>query len=179
MAISQWDGQVEAYVAQVQLGNRAAFEKLYHLTSGKLFALVLRMLADKEIAADILQESYLKVWRSAGSYRADLGGAWAWMCQVVRNTALDRLRQQARQPGFEGDEVIGQVSGADSNTWLERHDLDKCLDEIKEQPRTAIVLAYMYGMSHQELQERLGAPLGTLKSWIRRGLQELNRCLHA
>lgn len=179
MSVNQWNSQIEAYMAQIQLGHRPAFEKLYQLTSGKLFALVSRMIPDRDNAAEVLQESYIKIWHSADRYRADLGGAWAWICQVTRNAALDRLRQHSRQLPIEDESEIEWLVGEDSQIWLEQHDLSRCLQYVKEQPRKAIVMAYLHGLTHQELVQRLNAPLGTLKSWIRRGLKELNECLHA
>lgn len=173
----RWNRQLEACLAQVKLQHRPAFEELYRLTNGKLYALTLKIIPDRELAADALQESYTKIWRHADSYRSDLGGAWAWLCQLTRNTAIDWIRRSERRPESSDDPLIGQLIGDDSGLWQQHHDLSRCLRKIREEPRTAIVSAYLYGLTHAELAERLQTPLGTLKSWIRRGLKELHQCL--
>lgn len=181
MAVDAWSLQVETYLAQVQLRHRPAFEALYQHTSSRLFGLVCKIVTDREIAADVLQEAFLKVWQSADKYRSGLGGAWAWICQLTRNCALDRVRQSQRSPLSQGvdDEVLSELVGDESEYWAGEKDLSRCLQKIREEPRKAIVLAYIHGLSHSELVVQLDTPLGTLKSWIRRGLKELNVCLEA
>ncbi|MEH6651378.1 MAG: sigma-70 family RNA polymerase sigma factor [Motiliproteus sp.] len=174
-----WNSQVESCLAQVQLRHQPAFEELYQLTNGKLYALTLRIIPDRELAADVLQESYLKLWRNAANYRSGLGGAWAWICQLTRNCAIDRARQMLRRPESPEDPLLSQLVGDDSGLWQLNHDLSRCLRTIREEPRSAIIYAYLHGLTHSELAERLQTPLGTLKSWIRRGLKELNQCLEA
>ncbi|MEH6470892.1 MAG: sigma-70 family RNA polymerase sigma factor [Halopseudomonas sp.] len=164
-------------MAQVQLQHRPAFEELYRLTNGKLYGLTLKIIPDRELAADALQDSYTKIWSNAGSYRSDLGGGWAWLCQLTRNCAIDRVRQAQRRPEHQDDELLQQLIGDDSSLWQQHHDLSRCLQQIRAEPRNAIISAYLYGLTHAELCEHLQTPLGTLKSWIRRGLKELNRCL--
>ncbi len=179
MRPESWDREIETCLAQVKLQHRPAFEQLYRLTSGKLYALTLKIIPDRELAADSLQDSYTKIWRSADRYRSDLGGGWAWMCQITRNGAIDRVRLAQRRPESPEDPQLSQLIGDDSGLWQQHHDLSRCLEVLREEPRAAIVCAYLYGLSHSELSERLQAPLGTLKSWIRRGLKELNQCLKA
>lgn len=174
-----WNSQIESCLAQVQLQHRPAFEQLYRLTSDKLYALTLKIIPDRELAADALQESYLKIWHNVGRYRSDLGGAWAWICQLTRNTAIDRIRQAQRRPEHNDESLLAQLVGDESGLWQQQYDLSRCLQLIRQEPRTAIVSAYLYGLSHAELAKRLQTPLGTLKSWIRRGLKELNQCLES
>ncbi|MEH6822495.1 MAG: sigma-70 family RNA polymerase sigma factor [Motiliproteus sp.] len=174
-----WNSQIESCLAQVKLQQRSAFEELYQLTNGKLYALTLKIIPDRELAADALQESYTKIWRNASGYRSDLGGGWAWICQLTRNSAIDRVRQAQRRPESPEDPLLDLLVGDDSGLWQQNHDLSRCLNKIREEPRAAIVSAYLYGLTHSELSERLQTPLGTLKSWIRRGLKELNQCLEA
>ncbi len=159
-----WNSQVESCLAKVQLRHQPAFEELYRLTNEKLYALTLNIIPDQELAADTLQESYLKIWRNAGSYRSDLGGAWAWICQLTRNCAIDRVRQAQRRPESPEDPLLNHLIGDDSRLWQQHHDLSRCLRKIREESRAAIVSAYLYGLTHSELAERLQTPLGTLKS---------------
>ncbi|WP_432470721.1 RNA polymerase sigma factor [Amphritea sp. HPY] len=176
-----WKKQIETLLGQVRLKHQPAFEKLYQLTSGKLYALILKMIPDPELAADALQESYTKIWRQADRYRSDLGEdwAWSWMCQLTRNTAIDRIRQTVRRQETQFEEGLLEHT-VDQDSFLdERRDLNRCLQSIKQEPRQAIMLTYVYGFSNAELAEKLNTPLGTLKSWIRRGLKELQQCLQS
>ncbi|MEH6576333.1 MAG: sigma-70 family RNA polymerase sigma factor [Amphritea sp.] len=179
LSSSTWKQQVESLLGQVRLHHQPAFEKLYQLTSGKLYALILKMTPDRELAADALQESYTKIWRQAERYRSDLGEdwAWAWMCQLTRNTAIDRIRQTGRRRESPLEDSLLDHALDESDHWDERRDLNRCLQSIKPEPRQAIMLTYVYGFSNAELAEKLNTPLGTLKSWIRRGLKELQQCL--
>jgi len=171
--------KVEILLAQVCLKDQTAFESLYQGTSPKLYGLILKMIQDKDIAADILQESFNKIWHQAPSYRSDLGEnwAWAWMCQITRNTALDHIRKVNRRPESPLEETdINQITD-EGMAIAEQRDLNYCLNQLKQEPRRVIVLAYVHGFSHSELADKLSTPIGTLKSWIRRGLKELELCL--
>lgn len=174
-----WKQQVEGCLALVKLKHQAAFEELYQLTSSKLYGLVYKMVSDKEIAADLLQESFTKVWQQAQQYRSDLGNAWAWMCQLTRNTVIDWLRTQQRKPTEVDETEVMDLASGDHGVWEDNKDLSECLKRIREEPRAAIVSAYLYGFSHSELADKMAVPLGTLKSWIKRGLKELQQCLEA
>ncbi|RDE24967.1 RNA polymerase subunit sigma-70 [Motiliproteus coralliicola] len=179
MQPEQWNREIEACLAQIKLRHRPAFETLYRLTSARLYGLTLKIISDRELAADTLQESYAKIWNNADAYRSDLGGGWAWICQLSRNNAIDRVRQIQRQPEQLDDSLIDQLAGDESGLWQQHHDLSRCLQKIREEPRVAILSSYIHGLTHAELSARLQVPLGTLKSWIRRGLKELHQCLEA
>lgn len=181
LSSTAWKKQVESLLGQVRLHDQSAFEKLYRLTSGKLYALILKMIPDPELAADTLQESYTKIWHQAELYRSDLGEtwAWSWMCQLTRNTAIDRIRQAGRRQETPFEESLLEHTVNQDSFLDERRDLNSCLQTIKPEPRQAIMLTYVYGFSNAELAEKLNAPLGTLKSWIRRGLKELQQCLQS
>lgn len=171
--------ELELLLGQIQLRHRPASEKLYQLTSSRLHSLVLRIVQTPEEAADVLQESYLKIWRNSDLYRADLGSAFGWLCQVARNSALDRGRKQGRQRELdteEFDQLLNAVEAAQPDL-ADAADLSKCLQQIRQEMKKPLLLSYVYGMSHSELVEHLGAPLGTLKAWIRRGLMELRTCM--
>lgn len=174
-----WKLKIETLISKVQHQDQAAFETLYQITSAKLYGLILKIVPDAEIAADILQESYIKIWYQAKLYHRNLGDdwAWAWICQITRNTALDQIRRTGRRSEVQLEETAIQAFNDDSKQLSEQRDLNRCLIQLKTEPRNAIVLAYIHGFSHTELANKLNTPIGTLKSWIRRGLKELAICL--
>ncbi len=179
MSDDAWKREVEQLLAQVKLKHQPAFAQLYDLTNAKLYGLILKIIPDEAIAADVLQDAYSKIWFQAEQYRADLGSAWSWLCQLTRNQAIDRLRQRNRLKETSEDEAPESYSADTSGLWPEHLDLGRCLQAIRAEQQQVIISAYIHGWSHSELVERFDAPLGTLKSWIRRGLKELRECLEA
>ncbi|MFQ3236946.1 MAG: RNA polymerase sigma factor (sigma-70 family) [Paraglaciecola sp.] len=161
-------------------GDKQAFATLYQATSKQLYAVSLKMLTRKELAEEALQEAYVRIWHNAGEYRVGKGSVLTWMVSIVRYRALDILRYnkvRKEEDLMDNDTVDphqpGLISGA------EQHLLDKCLQELDLQQRQAIHLAYFNGLSHHEVVKHLDSPLGTIKSWIRRGLTSLQRCITA
>ncbi|WP_293265057.1 sigma-70 family RNA polymerase sigma factor [Neptunomonas sp.] len=174
-----WNHEVDILMAQVKLKHSPAFKKLYEQTSGKLYGLLIKMLGDKELAADVLQDAYAKIWQNAAQHDSSMGEAWPWLCQVTRNTALDKLRQVKRYPlSLEDVEWVEEIHES-NHLWQDSYDMRRCLGKLKREPRQAIIFSYLYGLTHKELSEQLKQPLGTLKSWIRRGMKELEACLGA
>lgn len=174
-----WKRDVEQALAQVKLKHQPAFSHLYDLTNAKLFGLVLKIIPDQDLAADVLQEAYQKIWLNAPKHRSDLGSAWSWLCQLTRNQAIDRVRQRQRLNETSQDAATEDFSSDSASIWPEQLDLSRCLQTIRTEQQNVIISSYVYGLSHAELAEKFDAPLGTLKSWIRRGLQELRECLEA
>lgn len=174
-----WDQTIDNLMRGVAQHNSACFKQLYQQTNPKLYALVLKMSVDPDLAADILQEAYTKVWLNAAKHNSELGSAWPWLCQLFRNTALDRLRQRQRQPLSLEDSQWIEASQNLNEHWQCDIDLKHCMAKLNPQPRQALLYAYVYGYSHRELAEQFQQPLGTLKSWIRRAMQELKLCLSA
>ena len=180
------DSKVEAkplneLLVAVAAGDRSAFAPLYQATSAKLFGVVLRILRNRQQAEEVLQEVYIRIWRRAADYRAEKGTPMTWMITIARNRSLDwRRRKQAEVPLDEqpGREDWG---GAGPRDWTAAHqdvlDLNRCLEELEEQQKDCILLAYCEGYTHQELAVRLDRPVGTVKSWIRRGQIRLKQCL--
>lgn len=174
---------VEA-MARVAQGERSALEKVYQMTSGKLFATIVRVVRGRERAEDLLQEVYVKVWHRAGRYDPAKGSPISWLCTVARNTALNDLRRESRSTELAGDELpeVADESLVPADDWLcdaeEYEALAHCLDQLQDDHRLSIKLAYFDGFSHSELAEKLDVPLGTMKSWIRRGLIGLKGCLN-
>ena len=172
-------------LARCALGDRASFEKLYKATSAQLYGLVLRIVKDQDLAHEVLQEAYVKIWNKAGDFRLDKAKPMTWMGTIVRNQAIDLLRRSATQPS--GSESVDELHWlADENTpdpqeqasqMQENQALKRCLQHLEGDQRRAMLLAYFNGLTHEELAERLERPLGTVKSWLRRGLQRLKQCL--
>jgi RNA polymerase sigma-70 factor (ECF subfamily) len=170
-------------LARCALRDEGALERLYRLTAPRLFALALRMLKRRDWAEDVLQDCFLAVWRHAADYRPERGEALAWMAAILRNRALDWLRrvdpetslEEEAFPEWATDERPGPLDRVLSSAAARA--LEDCLTRLQPRQRQAITFAYYQGLTHEELAQRLGEPLGTVKTWIRRGLEQLRKCL--
>lgn len=167
---------------KVANGNQLAFEDLYERTSAQLFAVALKMLKNKDNAEEALQEAFIRIWYKADYYKEGRGTVLTWMVSIVRYRALDMIRnkkvrkedalsEQAEQENASELETmnVGQETG--------QNKIDNCMQTLDSQQKQAIHLAYFQGLSHSEVVMHLDSPLGTIKSWIRRGLVSLQRCL--
>lgn len=174
-------GDLTALLRATSTGDPQAFEALYDRTSAKLYGICLRLLGDEAEAQDVLQDTYVRVWQKAHSFDAGKASPITWLAIVARNKAIDRLRQKKPASDEIGaaEEVADQ--GPSAIEVIERaQDSDRlagCLDELEERSREVIRAAFLDGATYPELAERKGVPLGTMKSWIRRGLQRLRGCL--
>lgn len=169
-------------MSKIAAGDRDALRQLYQASSAKLFGVVLRILSDREESEDVLQEVYVTVWRRADRYDAAKAGVMTWLSTIARNRAIDRLRARgpmAYAEPVEGLQIADDARGAD--LILEASDdsarLQGCLGELDERTQGVIRTAFFEGVTYEVLAGRLGAPLGTVKSWIRRGLARLKGCL--
>ena len=172
-------------LARCALADGGAFAELYAATSAKLFAVVLRILKNRELAEDALQDVYIRIWQSAADYHAGRGAVMTWMTSIARYRAIDMLRRAnagIKVSAGDADAVdtqhapgAGPVEFAVQQAANTR--LTACLDELDPPRRTCLVLAYCDGYTHDELSVKLGSPVGTIKSWIRRGLLALKACL--
>lgn len=172
---------VSVLIGRVALGDRAAFRRLYDLTSPKLFSVCLRILRDRGEAEDALQEVYVKVWHNASKFQVSGYSSITWLSAVARHHAIDRIR--ARKP-IAAD--IEQVMEAPDDRpdpersvlmASERGRIDRCLDELKAERAEAVRGAYVEGYSYQELADRYRLPVNTLRTWLRRSLKSLRDCL--
>lgn len=167
---------------QVARGDRTAFAELYRRASPKLFPVALRITQRRDLAEEVLQESFVAVWNQAASYDPIKGSPMIWMTTIVRHRAIDQRRRRANladaTPGSD-DALLALVAGESdrADRGAELAALQHCLDELEAQPRQAVLLAYIHGYTHDELASRLATPIGTIKSWIRRSLERLKRCL--
>ncbi|ULX54858.1 RNA polymerase subunit sigma-24 [Cupriavidus taiwanensis] len=179
--------RLEGLLQAVAVGERQALRALYDLTATKLFGLALRITGRRDWAEDVVQESFVSIWHHAGDYRPQLAAPMTWMTAIVRNRALDCLRRAAaaRVPQtveleqdlaeWLADDAAGPAELAEASQQARA--LNRCLQRLEQSQRQAIMLAYLQDLSHAELAERLRAPLGTVKSWIRRGLERLRSCM--
>jgi RNA polymerase sigma-70 factor (ECF subfamily) len=173
--------ELEDLIRAVARGDRAAFASLYDRTSAKLYGICLRLLRDEAEAQDVLQDAYVSVWNKAEHYDSAKASPITWLAVLARNKAIDRLRQ--RRIGSDDLDAAANVEDDSPSafTVVERQQdaarLAGCLEELEDRARTMIRAAFLDGATYPELAEREGVPLGTMKSWIRRGLQRLRGCL--
>jgi len=166
-------------------GDRAALRVVYQDTSAKLFGVCLRILKDRGEAEDVLQEVFVTVWRRAASFDPGRASPITWMVAIARNRAIDRLRASAvsrrMEPIESADAVSDPAPAAVERVELaQQHQrLSRCLEELEARHASAIRAAFLDGTTYEELAARMSVPLGTMKSWIRRGLLKLRTCLEA
>jgi RNA polymerase sigma-70 factor (ECF subfamily) len=184
-SIRERDRRLQQLLASCTIRDRRAFAQLYGLTSAKLYGVILRILNREEWAQDCLQEAYIKIWNRAESYRADLASPMTWMATIARNQALDQLRKRRHEVRMSETECFPEEVDQEllPQDRLQQSDegrrLNRCLAELKSEQRQIIALAYFRGLSHEELAARTKIPMGTVKTWIRRGLAQLKRCLES
>lgn len=181
--------QLERLLARVALRDREAFRQLYDACAPQLLGVALRLLRRRDLAEDVLQDAFTSVWHRADSYRADASQPMTWLTSVVRNRALDLLRAESlRRAESLDDDDDGQggvaALGDDRPSPLglleqaaDALHLRRCIDDIDGPQRQCLALAYYHGLSHSELAEHLGSPIGSVKVWLRRGLDKLRRCM--
>jgi len=176
-------------LARVATGDQQAFAELYDWSSSLLFTLALRILGDREEAAEVLQEVYLEVWRKVVRYNPARGSPTAWLVTMTRSRALDRLRSRAARGYGMTDSIQnrpladlpdGNPSPLQASADLELRALvEKALVELPEAQREALELAYYQGLSHTEIAARLNEPLGTVKTRIQLGMSKLRAALRS
>lgn len=166
-------------------GDRKAFARLYDLTAPRLYGLSLKICREASVAEDVLQEAFVRIWRHAHRFEPDRGQPMAWLCTIVRFLAIDTVRRRRPESPLgaqeEIDELQDEAPDPLANTILseESRVVRGCLEALAEAQRLCIRLAYFNGYTHQQVRARLGVPLGTVKSHIRRGLLQLKRCLES
>jgi len=173
-------------MARVALQDRAAFERVYKATSAHLLGVALRILNSRERAEEVLQEAFVNVWHGARSYNPSVATPMTWLINIVRNKSIDTLRSgvaERRTTGALEDEAL-EVQGDSQlepqqllDTSMQRAHIDACMAALNPQQRQALALAYYKGLVHSEIAQQMGAPLGTTKAWVRRGLDKLKECL--
>jgi RNA polymerase sigma-70 factor, ECF subfamily len=171
-------------LARTALKDQQAFAELYRMTSPHLYAVALRIFREAAAAEEVLQESFVNIWHHAGSYVAAKSQPLTWLTSIVRNRCLDQLRRREVETVTMDDEEEGVTIAAEDPTPLElllagadAHAVRDCVEALEPGQKQAIALAFFQGLSHSELAGHLRQPLGTVKSWVRRGLERLRDCL--
>jgi RNA polymerase sigma-70 factor, ECF subfamily len=187
---------LQALIVAAASGDHAAFAQIYERTHAHLFGVAIRILGQGQAAEDALQEAYVSIWKSAEAYRSEVNGQviqpMTWLIAIVRNKALDAFRARARRKenalpepdDLEGDAMDGAAHPAPGPMQLldqATHSLhiEDCMKALDGSHRQSLALAYYQGLSHSEVAEHMGAPLGSVKAGIRRGLEKLKNCLAA
>jgi RNA polymerase sigma-70 factor (ECF subfamily) len=174
--------ELDRLLAEVAKGDESSFAELYQATSAKLFAVALRILRTREVAEEVLQESYFRVWERAKDFDPRIASPITWMSAIVRNRALDEVRRRVARP-FSDDANIEDIESEDEHP-LEalgrKEDIERllrCLDRLEPEKRQIVRLAYLDGMSREALAKRFDRPEGTIKTWLHRSLALLKGCL--
>jgi RNA polymerase sigma-70 factor, ECF subfamily len=172
-------------LAEVARGNKSAFARLYGLTHAKLLGVALRILKDRALAEDVLQESYLKVWRHASSYDPAIASPMTWMATIVRHGAIDTVRKRQIEAVTGDDEMMSALPSNDPDPVDEMHlarlrpKALAAFARLPKQKRQLIMLAYLRDRSRHDLSIRLGIPANTVKTHLRRALLELRATMFA
>ncbi|CUA91364.1 RNA polymerase sigma factor [Comamonas thiooxydans] len=187
MSAKTSDNELMDLLDRVATRDERALKLLYDLTASRLYGLALRIVANKEWAEDVLQESFLGIWRSAETYRDSLSPPLAWMGMLVRSRALDFLRRRRAERlhlnvSIESVEDLLQDQDAQAPMQLieaseQAAALHQCLQQLAQPQRQVVSLAYLRDLSHSELASSLKLPLGTVKTWMRRSLEQLRKCM--
>jgi RNA polymerase sigma-70 factor, ECF subfamily len=177
-----------ALLARVALRDAGAFERLYQATSAHLLGVAYRICNNRDRAEELLQEAFVNVWHGAGSYNAAIAAPMTWLINIVRNKTIDAIRSHANERASTqplDDQALAVAADASQEPHhlfdeaLLRSRIAACMVELSAAQRQALALAYYRGMVHTEIATVLGAPLGTAKAWVRRGLDKLKSCLEA
>ena len=171
-------GDLAFLIGRCANGDRGAFRRLYELRSAHLYAIALRIVRHPGLAEDAVHDAFIQIFKNAGSFDPSRGNPEAWMISVTRYRALDIVRRQGRE--ITGVELPDETDQSpDPLRHAESRVLDRCLELLEIDKRRMVVLAFVDGYSHSELSDLFKMPLGTVKSWIRRSLTTIRRCLDA
>jgi RNA polymerase sigma-70 factor, ECF subfamily len=169
-------------LAAVAKGDAGAFERLYGATRAKLYGVLLRILGRPELAEEVMQETYLKVWKMAGKFDPNLASPITWMVAIARNRAIDIVRKRGDLSIEEEPEAL-EVA-AESPAPLARREMSEelkrllsCLGKLEPEKQRIVLLAYYSGWSRDQLAEKLDIPVNTIKTWLRRSLLEIRECM--
>jgi RNA polymerase sigma-70 factor, ECF subfamily len=182
-------------LSRTALGDRASFARIYELTHTHLFGLAQRMLVRRQWAEDVLQDAFISVWKNASGYNPQMSQPMTWLIAIVRNRALDALRAQGRRLDSVSTTVYDDQDAenpvvtdiadheADPLTLLssacDTQQIRGCMDSLDARVRQSLALAYYNGMSNSEVAAHLSSPLGSVKTWIRKGLMQLKACVES
>ncbi|WP_332613280.1 sigma-70 family RNA polymerase sigma factor [Achromobacter sp. ESBL13] len=181
------DFDYEAVLQECAAGRRAALDALYRQEGPRLLGVAQRLLRDRAWAEDIVHDAFVKIWKQAGTFDASRGSGRGWVYSITRNLALNALRDTARETDVDNDAAAALDARQAIEAWHDTRDafdwrasagrMAPCLEELEPVRRNCVLHAYVEGLTHSEIAHRLGAPLGTVKAWIKRSLQALRECL--
>jgi RNA polymerase sigma-70 factor, ECF subfamily len=183
--VGQDNDLLDRLLADVATGNRSAFESLYRATSAKLFGICLRVLPERADAEEVLQEVFAGIWLKAAQFDPSRASAIAWLAMIARNKAIDRLRTQPARGSQAAIELADEVADTGpspqrtTETADDRSRLEACLAQLEPKRQALIRAAFFDDTTYEELARRSASPLGSVKSWIRRGLMQLRGCLES
>lgn len=169
-------------LTKVASKDRTAFAEVYRATSAKLYGIILRILSRRDIADEILQEVYVKIWDRAGDFNPEHASPVTWMAAIARNRAIDEIRRK-RPATIEDHPEYLDVASNDETALAkivraeDGQKLADCLRRLEIEKREMVVLAYCEGLSRDELAARYQQPVNTIKTWLRRSLAQLKGCL--
>jgi RNA polymerase sigma-70 factor (ECF subfamily) len=179
--------QLRTWLAAAGRRDAAAFRSLYDASAPKLFGFALRILHKRELAEEALQEGFVSIWHAAATYQAGLAAPLTWMAAIVRNKALDILRRNDDTVAIDADQFNMDILNALHDTAAtpeqalelsgDAQALAACLATLEGLHRQVIGLAFFHDLSHSEVAQQMALPIGTVKTWIRRGLERLKTCL--
>ena len=166
----------------VARGDKRAFAHVYRAVAPKLYGIVLRILGRRDVADEVLQEVFVKIWERAGDFRADLASPITWMATIARNRALDEVRRKQPQALEETPEALQVADPAMlASDKLELSEefrrLERCLAALDDEKQAMVKLAYLNGLSREQLAGQFGKPVATIKTWLHRSLKQLKDCL--
>jgi RNA polymerase sigma factor (sigma-70 family) len=172
---------LQELLEQTSRGNHAAFRALYEATAPKLFGVVLRITQNRPMAEEVLQETYVKIWQKADRFSPEAGQPMAWLCAIARNRAIDRIRSERveRSRAGEDDSVLERIAAPIGGDVVMQESLRVCLSKLDEEARSCVILAYCSGFSREELAEKFGRPVGTIKTLLHRSVRLLKACLES
>jgi RNA polymerase sigma factor (sigma-70 family) len=179
--------QLKECLAAAGKRDAAAFRRLYDASSAKLFGFALRILNKRELAEEVLQESFVAIWNNAANYQSHLAAPMTWMATIVRNKAFDHLRRTDSAVEIDAEQFDAEVMNAlqdPQRTPIDALQLSGdakalawCMSALEGAHRQVVALAYYHDLSHSEVASQLSLPIGTVKTWIRRSLEKLRTCL--
>ncbi|WP_253487548.1 sigma-70 family RNA polymerase sigma factor [Halomonas sp. XH26] len=174
-------------LARCARGEQAALQQLYRQEGARLLGVVMRIVKDRGMAEDIVHDACLNIWQRADSFDPERGSARTWIFSIARHLALNAIRQRDREirvdindPGELADDDTYQQSlstTAEAFDWQTGQQMDECLQQLETERRNCVLHAYVDGLSHAEISAHTGAPLGTVKAWIKRSLLRLRECM--
>jgi RNA polymerase sigma-70 factor, ECF subfamily len=172
-------------LAAAGLGDKRAFAELYDASKSKLFAVSLRIVRERHIAEEVLQDSFVNIWNNAATYATAKAAPMTWMTAIVRNRSLDFVRRPNMEVQDEDDYFSLNLEDdrpQPPDTLMDKREaerIERCMSRLDAEQRQSIALAFFNGLSHSEVAEHLRKPLGTIKTHVRRGLMKLKDCLQA